>query len=127
MKGSKISDDKIAAILVLHKQGLTGWQIAMQVGVSEESVSNYIKADELKKRQAEHDALVRDLSTRIELTRVTLNKKAEFYHFVTMHGNERQRRDALCDIATLRAELKELEKRKEHLMGGGGSNAKNQC
>lgn len=124
MKGRKTSEDKIAVILMLHKRGFTDRQISAQTGASESSIRNYIAA--ASNNCAGRSKLLRDLNVRIELTQKTLNTKAEFYHFVTLHGSEKQRQNALYDITTLRSELNELLKQRDELLTGGDNHAKDQ-
>jgi uncharacterized protein YecE (DUF72 family) len=58
------------------------------------------------------------LEMRIKLTRAAIRRKQEYYHYVALHGREQQRRDALYDCAQLKAELKELEEKRDEIAGG---------
>lgn len=65
---------------------------------------------------------IEKLDNRISLAKTELDKRAEHYHYVTLHGTDAQRRDELAKIRGLQAELLHLTQIRK--MIGGENDAK---
>ena len=51
---------------------------------------------------------IEKLDNRISLAKAELDKRAEHYHYITLHGSEEQRKDELVKIRGLQEELLHL-------------------